>query len=91
MSNVRERLRRKSDLANKRKVLWVEKVTWESAKLHTWKSRDHAAFMSGVNYAIDEIFDAFKLENYDKFEASVLADLHLAITGEELVSDRNTE
>jgi len=91
MANVRERLRRKSEQALSERRLWTIKDTWGISKVETWTNREHAAFMIGVNFSIGEVFDAFKLEQYDKFKAKAYAELHEIITGEELPDDRNED
>lgn len=91
MSNVRERLRRKSETAARQQRLWTVKNSWEDATISTWDNKEHAAYMLGVNYAIHEVFDAFKLEQYDKFKAQAYADLHEIITGDTLPDDRNRD
>jgi hypothetical protein len=91
MSNVRERVRRKSEEAYRMRRLWTVKTSWGESFISTWGKNDHAAFMLGVNYAIFEVFDAFKLEQYDKFKAQAYADMHELITGEELPDERNED
>ena len=91
MSNVRERVRRKSEEAYRMRRLWTVKTSWGESFISTWGKNNHAAFMLGVNYTIHEVFDAFKLEQYDKFKTQAYADIHELITGEELPDDRNED
>ena len=94
MSNVRERSRRKSKEAQARGRLWIVRTTnsrSNSSTVETWDHKYHAAFMLGVNYAIREIFEEFKLEKYDKFKEQAFAEIHELITGEELPDPHNTE
>ena len=76
MSNVRERCRRQSMHALYENKIWLSRRTnaWQkSSALRIWDEGHHSAFMMGVNYAISEVFQTFKLEEYDKFrEAAYL-------------------
>jgi hypothetical protein len=45
--------------------------------------------MLGVNYAISEVFDQFKLEEYDKFKEAAYAEMYAIVKDEELEDYRN--
>ena len=60
MSNVRERVRRKSEDAYKLNRLWTIKTSWGDSFVSTWGKQEHAAIMLGVNYAIEAVFDSLR-------------------------------
>lgn len=89
MSNIRERLRRKSARwADEGKLFTANKSAYyggmKGPRLVSWGEREHAAFLIGVNFTIQEIFNDFKLEKYDRYLDEVYRELHELVTGEEL-------
>jgi len=87
MSNIRERLRRRSDGWTSEKKLFVVKTDFP--KFVAWGEEEHHAFLAGVNFAIDEVFNDFKLEKYDRYLEDVYRDLHQIVTGEELPTEKD--
>jgi hypothetical protein len=94
MANVRERCRKKSKEAQILGRLWTVRTTniaQAESTLETWDAKAHAAFMYGVNFAINEVFAEFKLEKYDKFRDQAYAEMHEIITGEPYKDERNDD
>ena len=70
-----------------RKLFTVK--TWDNPRFVTWEEKEHFAFLIGVNFAIDEVFNDFKLEKYDSYLDHVYRDLHHIVTGEELPTEKD--